>query len=386
VIRALSAAAIMTLLLAAAPAGAHVARPSDGRGEYGYSRAEAPPLRRGSVVVHYVRTGRDAPPSLDRDGDGVPDYVSCISTAANHALAYFRTAGFRPPRPDAGGGDPRPDIYVLDLDSPYAGLVLPPSIAHGGAFAMITSRPGRSSDRATCPRRTVAHESFHLVEAAYGFGLRTSATVVEGTAVAMGAAVYPHARDPTQQQPIAEYLSAPWRPPSQSPYGCIGCYRTAPWWQFLARDPALLPRYFNALAARPWSRRHPLPLLARALRPESLETAYRDFIVQLYRRQRLRHEHLRLRTNAWRTVAVRPLSAETAAYSQSGSARITVEVRPPRPRAALVVLDRRRRVRTVVDVTAMRTELRLDRGDRLVVVVAGAATTARTRIRVGDAP
>jgi hypothetical protein len=386
VIRTPSAAAIMTLLLAAAPAGAHVARPSDGRGEYGYSRAEAPPLRHGSVVVHYVRTGRDAPPSLDRDGDGVPDYVTCISTAANHALAYFRTAGFRRPRADAGGGDRRPDIYVLDLDSPYAGLVLPTSIARGGAFAMITSRPGRSSDRATCPRRTVAHESFHLVEAAYGFGLRTSAAVVEGTAVAMGAAVFPDARDPTQQQPIAEYLSAPWRPPSQSPYGCIGCYRTAPWWQFLAHDPALLPRYFGALAASPWSRRHPLPLLGRMLLPDSLEAVYRDFVVQLYRRQRLRHEHLRLRANAWRTVAVQPLSAETAAYSQSRTARVGVDVRPPRPGVALVVLDRRRRVRKVVDIVATRTAVTLDPGDRLVVVVAGAVTTARTRIRVGDAP
>ena len=47
------------------------------------------------AVVHYVTLGIDAPPLNDDDSDGVPDYVERVGDAADRALAYYESRGFR---------------------------------------------------------------------------------------------------------------------------------------------------------------------------------------------------------------------------------------------------------------------------------------------------
>ena len=76
------------------------------------------------VVVHYVTEGPDAPPPVDRDGDGVPDYVAEIAWTADRALGEFERLGFRSPLPDAGGPDGRPDLYLKRLGEGLPGVAV----------------------------------------------------------------------------------------------------------------------------------------------------------------------------------------------------------------------------------------------------------------------
>src|SRR5262245_8364166 len=163
-------------------------RPTQG-GPFKYSRAEERPLRGKRVAVHWVGSGRDAPPLADRDHNQIPDYVQTVRDVADRALAFYETPralpdengdikredvtkrldGFRPPPCDSAGPNRLPDIYIASTGAP--GRAFAPSTTVDGAFVLISN--GLRSVRPTEPpvygslQGTVAHEVFHLVQYAY---------------------------------------------------------------------------------------------------------------------------------------------------------------------------------------------------------------------------
>jgi hypothetical protein len=120
------------------------------------------------AVVHYVVSGIDAPPVNDDDSDGVPDYVERVGEAADRALAYYERRGFRPVRPDEGGPDDRPDVYVSRFSPGTFGVAFPAGEAEGGAFTVVANNLDPSPERSFASLyATVAHELFHLVQFSY---------------------------------------------------------------------------------------------------------------------------------------------------------------------------------------------------------------------------
>jgi hypothetical protein len=139
--------------------------------------------------VHWVREGRDAPPSSDRNRNGVPDYVEKVREVADRALTYYalpkalpnqageivrgdetkRLKGFRLPPCDTAGPNALPDIYVASSGPP--GRSFAPALTRNGPFVVISNRlqyqrPGQPAVYGSL-QATVAHEVFHLVQYAY---------------------------------------------------------------------------------------------------------------------------------------------------------------------------------------------------------------------------
>jgi hypothetical protein len=245
--------------LAAAAQPRATPRPSDG-GELAYRVAEAPPHAGARVVVHYVPRGDDAPPPRDDDADGVPDYVEEVALAGDEALAaYANTLLLRAVPPDAGGPDPRPDLYVKQLSLP--GRAFLAIGAEGGAFAAI--RPdlerGVSGDARTSLRLTVAHELAHLVQFAY-VPAGPPLWVAESLANAMAFAARTDTEQPGALGNIADRALndaiASWtRQPGRSLFSerltCRLCYGATHWWMTLFATQPLgffWNRYLDRLA------------------------------------------------------------------------------------------------------------------------------------------
>ncbi|HSL66112.1 MAG TPA: hypothetical protein VK874_15765, partial [Gaiellaceae bacterium] len=202
------------------------------------------------AVVHYVVLGVDAPPLNDDDGDGVPDYVEHVGAAADAAIAYFEQRGFRPIRPDRGGPDPRPDLYVSRFSPGMLGAAFPPSEAEGGAFAAVSNGLDPSGGVSFASvYGTVAHEVFHLVQFAY-FGTGDAPAIptwiLEGSAAALESRVFPELVDGVSRIQLRRWLAAPHRSLTTQSYGAQLLWR-----RLDARHPRLLPALLARLAARP---------------------------------------------------------------------------------------------------------------------------------------
>jgi hypothetical protein len=202
------------------------------------------------AVVHYVTLGIDAPPLNDDDVDGVPDYVERAGDAADRALAYYESRGFRRPLPDDAGPDARPDIYVSRFAPGTLGVAFPGGRAEGGAFAVVSNNLDPSSERSFASvYATVAHELFHLVQFSY-FGPGTDpaipAWVLEGTAAALETRVNPELDDLVSTIQLRRWFQATDRSMVTQSYG------SQLLWQRLDREqPRLLPALLTRLAARP---------------------------------------------------------------------------------------------------------------------------------------
>lgn len=202
----------------------------------------------GSAVVHYVVLGIDAPPLNDDDADGVPDYVERVAAAADVAIACFARRGFVPIRPDEGGPDGRPDIYVSRFAPGYLGVAFPAARAQGGAFVVVSNALDPSAGRSFASvYGTVAHELFHLVQFSYFPGTvdpPLPGWVLEGTAAAMEHRAYPELEDGVSALQLRRWLEAPARSLTTQTYG------SQLLWRYLdRRAPRLLPAYLSRLAA-----------------------------------------------------------------------------------------------------------------------------------------
>jgi hypothetical protein len=201
------------------------------------------------VVVHYVTSGRSAPPLNDDDGDRIPDFVERVGDAADLALDYYARRGFARIRPDSGGPDARPDLYVSRFAAGTFGVAIPETEAEGGAFAAIANSLDPSPAEALGSLYgTVAHELFHLVQFSYfgGRAVALPAWVLEGTAAAMERRVQPEIADIVSTLQLRRWFAATHRSITAQSYGA-----QLLWAHLDRRYPRLLPAFLSRLAARP---------------------------------------------------------------------------------------------------------------------------------------
>jgi len=193
-----------------------VARPTDSPDPFGstYTVAEAPssPLCTTHVCVHYVVSSNDAPPLVDSNTNGHPDWID--DAAAELELVWSKEVdayGYRAPKSDLTstnhGPDGKLDVYIADVgaerlygyctsDDPNA---TSPSYPYGdiSAYCVLDDDYAASQFPAVFGldafRVTAAHEFFHAVQAAYDFF--DDLVLIEGTATWMEDEVYDEIND-----------------------------------------------------------------------------------------------------------------------------------------------------------------------------------------------
>ncbi|HEX2111281.1 MAG TPA: MXAN_6640 family putative metalloprotease [Gaiellaceae bacterium] len=192
-------AALPDLEPAARAAAARIlARPTDPNADgsaQGYRGSPARVDCGANVCVHWVEATPDAPPLVDEDTSGVPDWVETTRRTFEHAWAYeVGVLGYRPPLSDYGslanGGDARLDVYLADIgdrgyfgycttDDPAARVVLEVS-----AYCVVDDDFANSGFGGRSPlhalEATAAHELFHAIQFAYDW--LEDAWLMEGTA------------------------------------------------------------------------------------------------------------------------------------------------------------------------------------------------------------
>ena len=220
----------------------------------------------------------DAPPKLDKNGNGVPDYVEAVAKTADGALAYYRSPricfperaacesttlrAFKRPRPDRGGLNALPDIY-LKAGLAGDGTTISSSDGVGGAFIVLSPHLSLKSIR---PREgltiTLAHELFHLVQDAY-VARELPLWIAEGTAnaaaveYATAAAVAGRLRsedieDLAVTDQFDLWNQKPWLPLYSGFLDCSRCYGNLLWWVriFVSHDN-LVEHFFERLSTTP---------------------------------------------------------------------------------------------------------------------------------------
>lgn len=353
---------LLTLVLLAFHAGAAdaapriVPRPTAG-GAGGYAVPEAEPYSSARVVVHYVATGTDAPPLNDDDRDGVADYVEHIGAAADTALSFYATHGFRTPLPDAAGPDPRPDIYVKRRGTAVFGLAIPSTIASGGSFVEISPRLDSNPEALASLPLTVAHEVFHLVQFAYVPDGSLPDWAAEGTASAMAQRVFPNVAELVSRAETDAWLSQPWRSLTDAGDACQRCYGESTWWLYVdSLGKRVLPAYFGALGSSARARGSAgvdtLDRVVRRLGHGSLPSVFNTFSVRLYRSSRPPALAYAMQTDGeMRTSGTIPLAPLAAHYVRvlvpadaDGLAVAVPAVRGEAPRVSLVLGGRKGRL------------------------------------------
>ena len=150
------------------------------------------------------------------------------------------------PRPDTGGPDSRPDVYVSRFSPGTLGVAFPSGRAEGGAFVVIANNLDPSAERSFASvHATVAHELFHLVQFAYfrDPDPPIPTWILEGTAAALESRVNPDLEDLVATLQLRRWLSAPARGLTNQSYGAQLFWR-----YFDARVPAFLPELLTRLA------------------------------------------------------------------------------------------------------------------------------------------
>ncbi len=161
-------------------------------------------------AIHYTRSGRDAVPLDDWDGDTIPDYINTVATVMEYVWdVEVRTMGWTAPPPPSSG-DSRYNVYVLDIE-PYYGVTCreeivgdnPNSPSRQEYFAAV-SHLALDNDYASFGKKpvvliqvTAAHEFNHAIQ--YGYDSSESfsdaAWLYEGTATWMEDQVYDDVND-----------------------------------------------------------------------------------------------------------------------------------------------------------------------------------------------
>lgn len=141
--------------------------------------------------VFFTRTGKNAVPSADVDGDGTPDRVRHVADLFEEVIDFYVGRGYRAPLSDATvpgdhGGDERFDVYLLDFGGSADGAFRREScdaMHHCAGFVVMENDfKGYGYPSTTYADRVlVSHEFFHAVQAAYDDGETTIFS--EGTAV-----------------------------------------------------------------------------------------------------------------------------------------------------------------------------------------------------------
>lgn len=313
-----------------------IPRPTSG-GAYAYATPEAAPYVGARAVVHYVTTGVDAPPLNDDNGNGIPDYVENLGTAANQALQYYATTGFATPRPDTGGPDAKPDIYIHALPPAVFGLTIAQAYAVGGTFVVISPRLDPAQPQAFGSLSvTVAHELAHVIQFSYVVKGTFPAWAGEGSAVALSMLVFPQIQDAVEQEYLDGWLAQPWLSLDDERFGCAHCYGGAWWWNYLlGLKGGVVPRYFAQLQADDGNGKSTavgVPELDSALRKAgagTLDSVFRKFSLNLYDRG--------LRLGAPYSLSASPKPRATRVFKMLGLSAQYVPLHVPTKARGVVV-------------------------------------------------
>jgi hypothetical protein len=193
--------------------------------------------------IHWVTSGRHAPPPADNDQNGIPDQVDRTRAAIGKSWRVIvADGGYRAPLRDTGGPDDRFDVYLSDLGASSLYGVCNPTPAAAGAAASVDAtatfceldndyRPAQYPAQTPLKnlRVTAAHEFFHAVQFAYD--ALEDGWMLEGTAAWVEDEVYDNIND-NRQYLSASPLISPGRPLDRTKAG-LSIYGSWIWWRYL---------------------------------------------------------------------------------------------------------------------------------------------------------
>ncbi len=158
-------------------------------------------------LIHYTRSGQDAVPVRDDNGDGVPDYVAEAASIAEFVWqTEIVTLEWAQPPADRGeGGDQRYDIYLRNI--PYYGYTQAsqpvgdnphtPTVETAAAYSFLVldnDYAGFDGTPLLDLKVTIAHEFNHAIQ--YGYdSSEPEIWLYESVAVWMESEVYPLIHD-----------------------------------------------------------------------------------------------------------------------------------------------------------------------------------------------
>lgn len=241
-------------------------RPTDSRdpNRNAYSVPEAPasPACSRHFCVHWVSQGLDAPHPVDRDGDGVPDYVETVLRVAErvHKVENGKL-GWREPRSDGrqGGRKGKTDVYLSQIGGQLFGYAAPdrgqakahriPRRLHG--YLVLDNDYSAFEFPGTKPladlQVTFAHEYNHILQ--FGYDAYQDPWFAEASATWVEDQVYNGINDYLRY--VRRWVRL-WATPLTT--NSIKEYGTAVWNQWLARHygPEIIRKaWAGAIDARP---------------------------------------------------------------------------------------------------------------------------------------
>ncbi|MEO5931785.1 MAG: MXAN_6640 family putative metalloprotease, partial [Candidatus Kapaibacterium sp.] len=168
--------------------------------------------------IHYDKTGPDAVPSVDLDGNGTPDYIDSTDFYLEYAWDIeVNQYKFDAPPDDHRGTGPEIDVYICDLPEDVYGFAYPeednptdrPNTVNGllvldndYSEALYTTK-GIAGIKVTS-----AHEFNHIIQfSRYKYQYSAEATLYEATAVWFERQVHPTI--PDYRQYVRGFLARP---------------------------------------------------------------------------------------------------------------------------------------------------------------------------------
>lgn len=164
--------------------------------------------------IHYDLTGPDGVEQVDRNTNGIPDYIDSVAFYMDLAWKIeIDSLGFLPPLPDNRGPGDEIDVYICDLLQSIYGLTIPEpdnptgSNTANGFMVLDNDYRGYPTPGIEGLKVTSAHEFHHLVQfSRYRYDF-SQAGLYEATSVWMERKVHPDI--PDYRQYLPDFLGAP---------------------------------------------------------------------------------------------------------------------------------------------------------------------------------